>query len=226
MRLPILASLAFALAAQAGPPQDEAARARAAGVPPPPPVMTVGAGEVVLEVTVTPGGRVGRIDPLRTTVPFTDMVTAAVEPWRFVPATIVKEGRPEPIESTVLVVAFYRPPALYMGNNLGDPVRDVGRPSGLAPSVRDLQVPPYPPNSKGDATVLLEVELTSGGAVSDVKVMRSGGGFDQPALDTVRRWQFTPARVAGPARTYAYVILGFREPTVPSLQPTPRPIPR
>ena len=141
MLLPTLAGVVLAIAVQTAPPEDEPARVRAVGVPDAPPVMTVGAGEVVLEVTVSPEGNVLRIDWLRATSPFTDLVASAVETWKFVPASIVKAGRPEPVESKILVVAFYRPPAMYMGGSLGDPIRDVGRPSGEAPSVGTLQVP-------------------------------------------------------------------------------------
>jgi TonB family protein len=211
MRLPTLAGVVLAMAVQPVPPQDEPARVTAVALPEPPPVMTVGAGEVVLEAVIDTDGNVEQIDKLRATAPFTDLVASAVEGWRFVPATIVKDGRPEQVASRVLVVAFYRPPAMYMGATIGEPIRDVGRPSGEAPSIGSLQAPPYPPNSRGDGTVLLEVELSAGG-VKDVKVLRSGGGFDEPAIDTVRQWRFMPPRVAGPSRHYAYVILGFREP--------------
>jgi TonB family protein len=214
MRLPTLAGVVFAMAVQAGPPQDEPARVTAVALPEAPPALTVGAGEVVLEATVGPEGTVEQIDKLRATAPFTDLVASAVEGWRFVPATIVKDGRAEQVESRVLVVAFYRPPALYMGATIGEPIKDVGRPSGEAPSIGAIQAPPYPPNSRGDGAVLLEVELTSAGGVNDVKVLRSGGGFDEPAIDAVRQWRFIPPKVAGPSRQYAYVILGFREPVV------------
>jgi len=227
MRLPTLVPLALAMAVQTGPPQDEAARVRALSAPERPPVMTVGAGEVVLEVTVGAEGNVKGIERLRTTAPFTDLVTSAVEGWRFVPASIVKGGSAEPIESRVLVVALYRPPALYMGHTLGEPIRDVGRPSGETPSVAALIAPPYPPNIKGDATVMLEVEL-AGGSVGNVRVLRSGGGFDEAAIDAVRGWRFSPPRVPGPARTYAYVILGFREPMAPTFitrPPDKKPVP-
>ena len=67
-----------------------------------------------------------------------------------------------------------------MGATIGEPIKDVGRPSGEAPSIGAIQAAPYPPNSRGDGAVLLEVELTSAGKVKDVKVLRSGGGFDEP----------------------------------------------
>jgi TonB family protein len=212
MRLPTIAGIVLAMAVQAGPPQDEPARVTAVSLPEPPPVMTVGAGEVVLEVAVGADGKVEQIDKLRATAPFTDLVASAAEGWQFVPATIVKNGREEQVASRVLVVAFYRPPAMYLGATIGEPIKDVGRPSGEAPSIGALQAPPYPPNSRGDGAVLLEVELSAAGGVRNIKVLRSGGGFDEPAIDAVRQWRFMPPKVSGPSRHYAYVILGFREP--------------
>jgi TonB family protein len=216
MPLPILAGVVLAMAVQTAPLQDEPARVTAVSLPEPPPLMTVGAGEVVLEAIVGAEGNVRQIDKLRATAPFTDLVASAVGGWLFVPASIVKDGRAEQVESRVLVVAFYRPPAMYMGGTLGEPVRDVGRPSGEAPAIGSLQAPPYPPNSKGDGTVLLEVELSGTGGIRDVKVLRSGGGFDEPAIAAVRQWRFMGPKIAGPSRHFAYVILGFREPVVGS----------
>ena len=92
MRLPTLAGVVFAMAVQAGPPQTTG-RAFTAVLPEAPPALTVGAGEVVFEATVGPEGTVEQIDKLRATAPFTDLVASAVEGWRFVPATIVKDGR-------------------------------------------------------------------------------------------------------------------------------------
>jgi TonB family protein len=58
------------------------------------------------------------------------------------------------------------------------------------------------------------VELSGAGGITNVKVLRSGGGFDEPAIDAVKQWRFLGPKVAGPSRHFAYVILGFREPVV------------
>lgn len=211
MRLPTLASFALALALQAGPPQDEPAKLVQDGLPEQP-KLTVGGGEVLLELAVTSSGAVGRVDRLRVTPPYGDLVASAVENWRFKPATIVKDGRRESAESKVLVAALFRPPAMYMGGTLGEPVRDLAPPSGEAPSVRELIAPPYPPNAKADALILVEVEVGSGGTVAETRVLRSGGVFDDAAIEAIKRWSFTPPRIAGAPTSFAYIIVGFREP--------------
>jgi TonB family protein len=216
MRLPTLASFALALAVQTGPPQDEPAKIVGGGLPPPPqPQLATSGGEILLELNVTSEGRVEKVDRLRVAVPFTDYVISAVEAWRFKPATIVKDGRPEPVESKVLVAALFRPPALYMGSTIGDPPRDVAPPSGEAPSISALIGPPYPPNARGDAMVLLEVEIGPSGHVNDIRVLRSGGTFDDGAVETVKRWAFAPPKRGIGASSYAYVMIGYRTPVVP-----------
>lgn len=211
MRLPTLASFALALAVQTGPPQDEPAKLVQDGLPEQPKV-TVGGGEVLLELAVTSEGAVERVDRLRVTAPYGDLVASAVENWRFKPASIVKDGRRESAESKVLVAAVFRPPAMYLGATLGDPVRDLAPPSGEAPSLSELIAPPYPPNAKADALILVEVELGSSGTVAGTRVLRSGGVFDDAAIEAIKRWSFTPPRITGAPTSYAYVIVGFREP--------------
>src|SRR5476649_1040507 len=50
------------------------------------PPLASGGGDVALSVAVSASGSVGAIDVLRSTPPFTDVVTAAVRTWRFAPA--------------------------------------------------------------------------------------------------------------------------------------------
>jgi TonB family protein len=213
MLLPTVASLALALSLQAAAPQDEPAKLVQDGLPEQP-RLTVGGGEVLLELAVTSQGAVERIDRLRVTAPYGDLVASAVERWRFQPASIVKDGRRESTDSKVLVVALFRPPAMYMGGTLGEPVRDLARPSGEAPSVGELIAPPYPPNARADALILVEVEIAANGDVGGTRVLRSGGVFDEAAVAAIKQWSFSPARLATTPTSYAYVIVGFREPVV------------
>ena len=106
-----------------------------------PPALTVGAGEVVFEA-VGPEGTVEQIDKLRATAPFTDLVASAVEGWRFVPATIVKDGRAEQVESKSSWSRSSDRQHLRMGATIGEPIKDVGRPSGEAPSIGAIRAPP------------------------------------------------------------------------------------
>jgi TonB family protein len=212
-----LAAIFIALARQDA-TTDPYAPARLADGPssPLPSQMIAGGGEVLLELSVEPTGLVGRIDRLRVTPPYTDLVTTTVEGWRFTPARIdTKEGR-RAVASRVLVAAVYRPPALYLGGTLGEVPRDVARSSIMVPIPHELIAPPYPPTARGSATVLLEREVGSDGGTRNIRVVQSGGGLDPAAIQAAERWRFSPARLPdGPTvPAFVYLVVGFREPTV------------
>jgi protein TonB len=64
--------------------------------------------------------------------------------------------------------------------------------------------PPYPPEARRlhqEGKVLLQVTIGADGHATSVSVIRSSGvaALDESAVATVRRWTFTPARVAGVA---------------------------
>ncbi len=192
------------------------------GSPPASPGLAIaGGGEVLLEASVDAQGRVSHIDRLRVTPPYADMVANAVENWRFTPAEAFaeREGK-RLVDSRVLVAALYRAPALYSGRTVGEVPKDVAKPSVSIPMPDELLAPSYPPNGSGDATVLLEVEVGADGVTKDVRVVHSGGGFDSAALQAVQRWTFRPARSAdeGPLPSFAYVIVGFRQPIQPGIR--------
>jgi TonB family protein len=186
-----------------------------------PAITIAGGGEVLLEVSVDPQGRVSHIDRLRVTAPYTDMVAEAVETWRFTPADIFSERNGHRlVDARVLVAAVYRAPALYNGRTVGETPKDVARPSISVPVPEELLPPAYPPNGSGDAVVLLELEIGADGRTKDVRVVHSGGGFDAAALQAVQRWTFRPARSLdeGPLPSFAYVIVGFRQPIQPGIR--------
>lgn len=192
------------------------------GSPPASPPLTIaGGGEVLLELSVDSQGRVSHIDRLRVTPPYTDMVAEAVENWRFTPAESYSErNRRRLVDSRVLVAAVYRAPALYNGRTVGEVPKDIAKPSSSIPTPEELLPPTYPPNGSGDATALLELEVGVDGTTRDVRVVHSGGGFDSAALQAVQRWTFRPARSADEVAlpSFAYVIVGFRQPIQPAIR--------
>jgi TonB family protein len=177
----------------------------------------LGGGEVLLEVSVAKTGEVAGVERIRVTPPYTDLVTTAVESLRFLPAESASAREPRhAIESRVLVAAVYRPPALYNGATLGEPPKDLVRPSSLIPLPHELIAPPYPVNARGSETVLLEVDVSPDGSSRNARVVHSGGGFDSAAIQAAERWTFTPARLPDGANipSFAYIVMGFREPVV------------
>ncbi len=103
------------------------ARLRSGPVPPLPALVT-GGGQVALELTVNPDGRVAAVTPLVTTPPFTDFMVRAVRDWQFQPAEVETEaerGAPasarsrQRVASKVLAVGVFRQPTL-VGPTIGE----------------------------------------------------------------------------------------------------------
>ncbi|MBB5193254.1 protein TonB [Silvimonas terrae] len=70
--------------------------------------------------------------------------------------------------------------------------------------------PPYPPVSRKlgeEGRVLLEVYIEANGSVGDIRIKQSSGfpRLDNSALETVRKWKFTPARQGGQPIAMWYV---------------------
>ncbi|HXT68403.1 MAG TPA: TonB family protein [Vicinamibacterales bacterium] len=78
------------------------------------------------------------------------------------------------------------------------------RPGGnVSTPTRLLYVDPIYPQiaiiSKTQGTVILEATIDETGVVRDVKVLRSIALLDQPAIDAVKRWRYTPTKLNGVA---------------------------
>ena len=186
------------------------------------PIQAVSAGEVILEVAVDKTGRVTGTTPLRHTAPFTDAVATAVRGWTFAPAQDAPQppagAAPDaaalrPMEATVLVMAIYRPPALF-GPTLGEPPKNVARPTGAAPfPLVPLKTPPYPNAALSDGVVLFELEVAGHGGVDTIRLLKSSPPFDDPAYEAASALIFAPARVhSRPVAARVYVVYAFRQP--------------
>ncbi len=187
------------------------ARLRAGALPPAPP-NAAGWGWVALDVAVDSGGRPQGIERLHGAAPFAELVERAVAGWSFEPA---RDGE-DAVDGHVLVVAAYRPPVLLNDAAAAAPAVAAG-PTTPAPTV--MTPPLYPPHVLGDAVVIVEVLVGPDGAIQERRVVQSGGGFDQAALDAAARWRFRPAHRAGaPVASYAYLAFGFRQPVVAAIR--------
>lgn len=180
------------------------------------PIDTVGGGQVLLEATVGTDGSVTRVDRLRVTPPYADLLADAVSGWHFAPATHEVRGRREPVETRVLIAGVFRPPALYLGSNIGEVPQTTGAPSDQVPAPHELLAPSYPPNGRGSAVAILEAEVGPDGVTRGVRVVQSGGGFDDAAQQALQSWSFDPAHRDDDGRvaSYVYAVFGFREPIV------------
>ena len=177
------------------------------GAVPPVPDHAVGGGDVILDVSVNRSGGVSDIKVARSTPPFTDLVSTAIRGWQFQPAR-----GPQPVDSTVLVAAVFRPPTINTPTQ-GKPPTDTSTMSPEAPFPLTMVTPPYPVHAVDNRLVLVEVRVGTGGNTSDAKIIGSTSGFDDAALDAARRWTFRPAEVGGARVTsLAYLMFGFRRP--------------
>jgi len=177
--------------------------------------LAIGGGEVALELHVGNDGAVTKVEPLTSTPPFTDAVTAAVRSWRFDPAQDTIDKKLVAVPGRVLVLAAFRPPTVYASPAPGGPTQLLGRPSAALPQPGTLTMPAYPPKVFGDGTVLVEIEMSPAGAARESRVLGPKSGFDAAALEAVRAWRFGPPVLSRlPDPLYVYAIVGFREPVV------------
>lgn len=208
-----IAILAVGLAAAAD--DIKAPRLKGGGPVPTADRLAIGGGEVAVELHVGNDGTVTEVAPLTSTPPFTEAVTAAVRSWRFEPAQDTIDERLVAVPGRVLVLAAFRPPAVYASPAPGGPSQLLGRPSAALPQPGALTMPAYPPRVFGDGTVLVEIEMSPAGAPREYRVLGPKSGFDAAALEAVRAWRFGPPSLSRlPDPLYVYAIIGFREPVV------------
>ncbi len=73
----------------------------------------------------------------------------------------------------------------------------------------------YPATAVQGGTVVLEVSISSSGAVGNIQVLQGAKGFTQQAIETVRKWKFAPARLDGtPVTASIPVAFSFSQPIV------------
>jgi hypothetical protein len=118
------------------------------------------------------------------------------------------------IESKVLVVGLFRPPALFPVT-LGSPTLTFGAPSedAAAPLIFPA-MPLYPPQALFDGVVMAELRVGEEG-VSSARIIRASPGLEAPTLDVLSGLPFRPARVHGvPTTTMVYAVTAFRQPII------------
>ncbi len=208
----------FAVTASAQVPLSRTPPRFEAGAPPELPALAIGAGQVFMELSISPAGEVTSIAALRTTPRHTEFVGNAARRWRFKPATVTERRTdglpavPKPVASKALVAAHFRQPAL-IGPTQGELPKDIGTPSADVPLPVTIVEPSYPARSLERGMVMIEALVNEKGQVTEATVIRSAPAFDGAALAAARQWRFRPASVAGRAvGTYVYLIFGFPQP--------------
>jgi TonB family protein len=194
------------------------------GTIPPLPALATGGGQVFLELTVGPDGRVSEARPLVTTPPFTDLMVGAVRDWQFQPAEAETEaGRGAPasprsrqqVASKVLAAGVFRQPTLA-GPTIGETPKGIAPPSEEMAFPVNISTPAYPVTARDPGVVLVEVRIDIDGHVGDAEALSAAPPFDALAVQAARESEFRPARVrGGPVVSRAYLVFGFAEPVGP-----------
>jgi TonB family protein len=134
-----------------------------------------------------------------------DLVRLYVEEGRLVEAD-------EMLRRTALAIQRARglePTATFEGR---EPLR-IGGDIGAPTKIRDVR-PAYPQEAKAagvQGIVILEVIIDPMGDVADAHVIKSVPMLDEPALEAVRQWRFTPTLLNGePVPVVMTVTVNFR----------------
>jgi len=162
-------------------------------------------GIAALDVTVNASGAVTAAETVQDFAPFGDLIREAVRGWHFEPAR--EQGRTVPRH--VLVLGFFRPPELAVIAPSQPRYKDTTAPPEL-PWPTAITVPPYPPNALGSGKVVLEVDVSEEGKVTNARVLNPGSPFDGAATGAARGWTFRPASLGGrAAAARAFFIFSF-----------------
>jgi protein TonB len=164
----------------------------------------------ILELRISPEGTVVEVAAREGEPGLAELLRERVLGWRFESA---RDDEDEPVASTVSLTILNRAPAL--GGAL-PPLPKTPRPADSSSEVAfptRMAMPPLPPQATLPGVVLLECAVGEDGAVDSAKAIRSSGGFDGVALDTIEDWRFEPARRGSAAvASRAYALFGFRPP--------------
>jgi hypothetical protein len=185
-----------------------------AELPPLPAPNIAGGGEVLIEGIVDRRGVLTRPMTLRATPPYTQFILDAIVRWRFEPARDIDyKGVETTVEMPVTIMAIYRPPVLMNTPTIGEPPKDLMKPSGDVAHPTATAMPNYPPLARDGGVVLFEVALNEAGSVTETRGVASLGGFESTSREALASWRFKGGLYrARPVPSTAYVLFGFRPP--------------
>jgi TonB family protein len=195
--LPFVVILATAALAQGRATPPRLAAAEVGGTP----WNAVSGGIAAYDVAVDEQGGVGSKEIVQDVPPYGTLLGDALGSWRFEPATDA-EGRP--VKSRVLVLGFFRPPAVTFAAPQNPKYKRTVAPEEI-PWPTSVAVPAYPLNAVGSGKVILEADVSDEGKVASARILTSPTPFDEASLTAIRAWKFRPARVGGreaPSRVF------------------------
>lgn len=178
------------------------------------PPKTDAEGIVVFDVSLTEKGQAAEVGAVRDIPPLTSAAAAAVQEWKFKPAS--QQDMPTP--SAITVAFVYRPPVSIwtpppFSPALPNPASSTNAvvPAGiLAVAYADYRV-----NSTDSGAVIVQLALDTTGKLTDIKILRGMGAFNAPVLAAVKDWKFQPAQFQGEAvRSNVVLVFVYAPPVV------------
>jgi TonB family protein len=171
----------------------------------PAPWNVMSGGIAAFDVKVDEKGSVTAADVVQDVAPYSAMLGASLGSWRFEPAR--EGGRAVP--SRVLVLGFFRPPAIHFAAPENPRYKGASAPPEL-PWPTSVVVPPYPPNVLGSGRVIIEADVSSRGLVTATRVLSPPGAFDSAATQSLQQWKFRPAKRGNhDVGSRAFIVLSF-----------------
>jgi len=174
-------------------------------------------GLFVLDVDLSDEGEIQRIAALRDPGSMLGAAKTSVRTWKFRPAS--EEGRQK---ASRLTVAFLYRPASYRGIRPVPPKDFVpvippdhsnGGSEFVPVGILSFDYPDYPVKSVAWGSVVVQVTIDSAGEVKDVNVLHGMAGFNDFALDTLKKWRFRAATLRGkPVTSKTVVAFIFQTP--------------
>jgi TonB family protein len=162
-------------------------------------------GIAAFDVRIDATGSVANAEIVQDVAPYGGMLAEALPSWRFEPAR--EGGRAVP--SRVLVLGFFRPPAITFAAPENPRYKNASAPAEL-PWPRSVTAPPYPPNALGSGRVALEADISARGSVTSTRVLSAPTPFDSAATESLRQWQFRPAIRGGvEMASRAFLVFSF-----------------
>jgi hypothetical protein len=223
--LAMVALAAFVSAQGLQKPRFVPPRIKAAELPPLPAPNIAGGGEVLIEATVDRRGLVIRPAVLRATPPYTQFVLDAMARWQFEPARETDyKGLVSTVDVPITVLAIYRPPVLLNTPTIGEPTKDLMKPSIDVAMATMTVAPLYPPDARDGGVALYEVTLDEAGRAIETRDVAADSGFDGASRSALAQFQFRPgSHRARPVPATTYVLFGFRPPVGLAAPPLPTP---
>jgi len=166
------------------------------------------AGIAAYDVTIATEGAVTGAELVQDVAPYGALLRDAIPSWRFAPA---REGG-EVVASRVLVLGFFRPPALNFPAPSNPRYRNTVAPDEI-PWPTSVAVPPHPVNVLDSGKVIMEADISDAGAVTGVRVVTGASPFDGVATEAAQRWTYRPASRNGrPKASRAFLVFSFLGP--------------